>query len=186
VEHKLLVFEAEKCSGCGNCLTVCPPNEVINSATTYGQGSILSNILRIENGKMTAENICHHCTDSPCKEACQKEVIEKQALFTILRYDLTDENIEQYQGLLDICKDCEDYPCIKACPYEHIVLVPIYVRTERYTVPIKCDQCKGDPACVKVCPTGALRYISVEEKFSDKYKLAATLARSAGLAASSK
>jgi len=26
---------------------------------------------------------------------------------------------------------------------------------------LRCDLCKGDPVCVKLCPTGALEYVTI-------------------------
>jgi len=29
-------------------------------------------------------------------------------------------------------------------------------------LPLKCDLCQGQPECVRMCPTGALRYVQEE------------------------
>ncbi len=48
------------------------------------------------------------------------------------------------------CVRC--YDCVKVCPYNGIH-VDYSAR-----IPIKCDLCDGEVLCVKVCPTGALKY----------------------------
>lgn len=182
VEYKLIILDSEKCIGCGNCLTVCPTNAIINEPTSYGHGATLKNILKVINGKVSDLNICHQCTDAPCIQACPEKILKKnEDGITILDYDLSEDDIEKYKDVLKICQNCKDTPCIEACPYNHIVIVPIFIRSQKFAVPIKCDQCKGDPECIKVCPTKALRFVSIKEKFLDKLKLAEELAKSTGL-----
>jgi carbon-monoxide dehydrogenase iron sulfur subunit len=182
LEYKLLIFDLEKCIGCGNCLTVCPTNAIVNEPTAFGHGSSEHNALKVINGKLIDKNICHQCTDAPCILACPKKILRKtEGSITVLDYDLTEEDKEKYEKVLEICATCKDTPCVEACPYNHIVIIPIFVHSKQLAVPIKCDQCKGDPECVKVCPTNALRYVSIREKSLDKRKLAEELAKSMGL-----
>ena len=44
--------------------------------------------------------------------------------------------------------------CAEECPFGAIIV------HQDSKSPFKCDLCKGDPACVKSCPTGALKYDS--------------------------
>ena len=46
--------------------------------------------------------------------------------------------------------------CVWACPFGASELDLIT------RVAHRCDQCDGDPLCVKHCPTGALRYVPEE------------------------
>ena len=188
MEYKLLVFDPEKCIGCGNCLTVCPTNTIIFEPSSYGHGSTIKNTLKVVNGRISDENICHHCIgnekleSAPCISACPEKILKKnEEGITILDYDLTEEDVEKYQEILEICKKCDGTPCVEACAYNHITIVPIFIKSQKFVVPVKCNACEGDPECVKVCPTDALRYISFREKFLDKLKLAEELAKSTGL-----
>ena len=61
--------------------------------------------------------------------------------------------------------------CVQACPFGNAVW-------DEQTVKIlKCDNCGGDPACAKVCPTHALEWVddlsatrARKRAFSEKFK----------------
>ncbi|MHA1277696.1 MAG: 4Fe-4S dicluster domain-containing protein [Candidatus Helarchaeota archaeon] len=182
MDYKLLIFDAEKCTGCGNCL-ICPQNAIIYQPASFGHGATLKNILNVKNGRMGHGNeLCHQCTDAPCVEACPNKILKKTADgITVLNYDLTEENIKSFLEILEICKNCKEKPCIAACPYHHIGVVSVFIHSKEYKIPIKCDQCMGDPECVKVCPTNALSFVSIQTKFNDKVKLAESLAKGIGV-----
>jgi CRP-like cAMP-binding protein/Fe-S-cluster-containing hydrogenase component 2 len=86
------------------------------------------------------------------------------------------------------CTGCGE--CVSACPYDAVQLIPLerqhasplhqlwrQLKQRRSTIPLepvqqthradKCDLCHGydDLACVRACPTGALRLVPVEELF---------------------
>jgi carbon-monoxide dehydrogenase iron sulfur subunit len=85
-----------------------------------------------------------------------------------------------------VCRfeDCEGQPCIESCPVAAISNVDGVVLIDRETCigcgacaavcpyrairlengkAFKCDLCGGDPACVRECVTGAIRYLEVAE-----------------------
>jgi len=53
---------------------------------------------------------------------------------------------------LELCVVCGR--CVSSCPYGMVEL-------DSTLRPYKCDGCDGDPACVKVCPTQALVFGTV-------------------------
>lgn len=84
---------------------------------------------------------CNHCDDAPCVRICPVRALEKRA-----------------DGIVDIDRDacigCR--ACMQACPYD-----AIYLNEDRGAVE-KCHYCahrveRGlEPACVIVCPEGAI------------------------------
>ena len=84
---------------------------------------------------------CNQCTDAPCVTACPTEAMYKRP-----------------DGIVDfdkeICIGCK--ACMAACPYDAIFINPEDHSAE------KCNMCAHridaglEPACVSVCPTGAI------------------------------
>ena len=60
------------------------------------------------------------------------------------------EAAPQLMGWADRCTGCG--ACVDACPFGMATLHP------ESGLALICDLCGGDPACVKRCATGAIRY----------------------------
>ena len=128
-----LVFDPDKCTGCGTCEMVCSTRN----------GSLLSpasagiKVVRDEfRGKVFAIH-CQHCREPLCMEVCPTKAIEK-----------TEEGIVRIDERL--CTQCG--LCAIACPEAAPLTNP-----SDHTLH-KCDLCGGDPLCVAHCPEGALTY----------------------------
>jgi carbon-monoxide dehydrogenase iron sulfur subunit len=87
--------------------------------------------------------ICRKCAPAPCVEACPVEALsqdEETGLITV------DE---------DRCIGCDR--CAESCEFGAITTHPIT------KVAIVCDECGGDPLCVKYCMPEALAFLTPEE-----------------------
>lgn len=145
-----LVFEARRCIGCRTCVIACKVENGIeegawmrmlnNSGTNIdrpaGQYPRLSLSWQI--------NVCRHCENPPCREACPEEGAISQRPDGIVLVD----------G--ERCTGCR--ACGEACPYDAIRFNPGDGRAE------KCTLCSHridqglEPFCVKECIWGALRF----------------------------
>ena len=91
---------------------------------------------------------CMHCADAPCVMGCPCGCLTKDAETGFTLYDTTN------------CIGC--HSCAMACPYG----VPGFGPDGKMR---KCDACIERqragmlPACVKVCPTGALVLLTEDE-----------------------
>jgi Fe-S-cluster-containing dehydrogenase component len=91
---------------------------------------------------------CFHCEDALCVSACLAGCLRKDPETRLTLYDSGN------------CVGCRS--CAMICPYG----VPLYNQDGKMA---KCDGCverirRGmEPACVRVCPTGALKYYSGAE-----------------------
>ena len=123
----------EKCTGCKSCELICSmtKNRVFNS--------IKSRIKIIELDYLGFSNpvVCIQCEEPRCIGACPTNSLSKGDL-GIIHLDL------------ETCSGCG--LCVEAC-----VIGAIRLDVER-KVPLICDLCGGEPACVKWCPTGCLSF----------------------------
>ncbi len=104
------------------------------------------------NLPFSASIMCRHCIDAPCLTACQNGSIHTDSRGAIIVNEET-------------CVGC--WMCIMMCPYG------VITRDERrgyFGVSNKCDLCpdRETPACVDVCPNGALLFDDRDETYGDK------------------
>jgi Fe-S-cluster-containing hydrogenase component 2 len=177
-KEDFILVDINKCRGCGNCLIVCPLNEIIDIDTQYGKKT--KNVLfKVVNGAIDRKEICYECSDAPCIEACDKGILKKDENGLVyLDLDIDMENISESDiEKFKICDEC-DKKCIEACPSGELFLTTIKSDGKIFSVPIKCDTCDGDPQCVKVCPANAIKYINIsKESYENKKKHAEIIAK---------
>jgi formate dehydrogenase iron-sulfur subunit len=94
-------------------------------------------------------DVCKHCVDAPCLEACPTG--------SIVRTEFDTVYVQQ-----DVCNGC-GY-CVPACPFG-----VIEVDRERDGKAHKCTLCYDrlkdglEPACAKACPTDSIQFGPVDE-----------------------
>ncbi len=138
----VLVVDKELCSGCMNCVFTC-------SLKNAGIGSYeLSRMHMAADSKYVFDAYaepCQQCVDPECLRYCPTGALHVDE---ITGARVVNENL---------CIGCQT--CIAHCPF-----TPSRVSFNKTThKATKCTLCDGDPACVKACPTGALRYYTNPE-----------------------
>jgi Fe-S-cluster-containing dehydrogenase component len=116
------------------------------------------NDIDIESGETSFRNVsagqdfkyqstsCRHCENPACIEACVMNCIFKDPETGLTIYDNS------------LCIGCKS--CYEACPFS----IPSFNKEEKME---KCDGCATrvknglSPACVKICPSGALRLVLI-------------------------
>lgn len=150
---KVLVLNPLKCTGCRLCELVC----AFEHTGMFNPSDSRIKVVVFPEELTFVPSVCMQCEQPYCAEVCPTSALEKNS-----------EN-----GLVDFnksrCIGCKQ--CIIACPWGSIKL------NFRGKEVIKCDNCGGDPVCVKVCLPGALRYEAAEDvalvkqkETADKYR----------------
>ena len=101
-----------------------------------------------QSGWLMMSDVCKHCHNAPCLEACPTGALFKTEFDTVV--------VQQ-----DICNGC-GY-CVPACPFGVVDLSTIDGKAHKCTL---CyDRLKGglEPACAKACPTDSIQFGEVSE-----------------------
>jgi Fe-S-cluster-containing dehydrogenase component len=155
-----LVIDVAKCEDCNDCFLSCKDEFVGNDWSPYSvsqplHGHRWMNIMRKERGQFPLIDVaylpipCMQCEDPDCmKEASNGAVYKRDDGIVII-------DPEKAKGQKSI---------VDSCPYGVIYW------NDELDVPQKCTFCAHlldngwkEPRCVQACPTGALKYLRVED-----------------------
>ena len=146
-------LDMTKCVSCSACVIACMDQNDIDVKAGQRPFRNVFDMERQEPGAGETVSYSHlslacmHCVDAPCITACPSACLRKDPETNMTVFDTTN------------CIGCHN--CAMACPYG----VPSFGADGKM---IKCDGCYVRlhhnllPACVKACPTGALRLIEVD------------------------
>ena len=131
-----IISDPELCSGCKVCELAC-------SAVHEGVFNLKKARIKVDRShpEFAISAGCRFCAEPACIEKCPKDALTQEENGIII----VDE---------ELCISCG--LCVKACKFKAIRL---HVDTE---MPITCDLCNGDPACIKVCPETAISITTAE------------------------
>lgn len=167
-QHKFVICNPDLCIACNACMKACVKNAYVRGRLSKSR----LDVLKKENIKMP--NQCRQCDDAPCANVCPTSALRMQ-----------NECVELHEELCIGCK-----LCTIACPYGAIYIegeIPPSLKDEAdrhmeigcvsgiKSLAVKCDMCSGkeSPACVDICPKGALLLVepvSKNHKFGKKLK----------------
>ncbi len=154
--EKSIYVDVSLCAGCGACVVACMDQHDIYPEK--GEPA-LRRVYRVEEGLYPDASIlyvsaaCMHCSDSPCVMGCPTGAISRDSVTGAVLVNR------------DICIGC--HSCALACPFG----VPRYDLEDKMR---KCTLCDDrvkvglKPACVRVCPTGALKFEAINQVLGEK------------------
>jgi Fe-S-cluster-containing hydrogenase component 2 len=131
---KQILAREDVCSGCRACEVAC----VAHHDGRFGTATARIRVVKIEHLGVDAPHVCRLCGGAPCVAACPSGALYQ---------DETTGAVLLHAGE---CTGCS--ACVDACPFEMVTWHP------ETGLPLICDLCGGDPACVKRCATGAIAY----------------------------
>lgn len=143
---KLLLVDAEKCTGCKQCSLACSLTK--EQIFDLNRGRI--KIWKKEDIALGLQFLCEQCDAHPCIKSCPEGALSRNETTGIITV-----NNEK-------CKSLGH--CVEACPYHGIRLHPVTMK------PLICDLCGGDPYCEKHCVPGALLWVAKTEESMKKKK----------------
>jgi carbon-monoxide dehydrogenase iron sulfur subunit len=133
MNQKTFFIRAEVCTGCEMCQVACSlvKEKQINPALAR------LTVKRVVMDGLMLPYICLNCKSPACMKACRRGAIVKDP-----ETGWVTINSEK-------CNNCG--LCVAACPFDAIVTTP-------GGEILLCDVCGGQPACVEMCPTGAIQF----------------------------
>ena len=140
-----LEIDNEACWGCKTCEVAC------KQENRAADGVKLISVLEVGPGMIDGKldfvfrvNLCRHCDDAPCADACPEEAIVKRLDGMVVMDN-------------DLCTGCQS--CISACPYDAIEF------DDDKDIAQKCNLCHHRiengliPACAdNVCPAHCIHF----------------------------
>jgi Fe-S-cluster-containing dehydrogenase component len=153
-----LLYDSTLCIGCKACVEACRAANGLEPDVAYIQGVAYNapldlsarakNVIKLYRGGQTVAFMkaqCMHCLDPACTGACMLGALKKR-----------EKGIVSYDASLCIgCRYCQ-----MACPFG----VPKFEWAKLAPKIVKCELCRHRlaegklPACVEVCPRGAVIY----------------------------
>ncbi|TQI80933.1 electron transport protein HydN [Serratia fonticola] len=147
--NQFVIADIKLCIGCRTCEIACVMAHRDDDALPLSAENFTPRLKVMKTFNISAPILCRQCENAPCLNACPNDAIHNQ-----------DGSVQVIQSRCIGCKSC-----MVACPYGAMEVVASHshdaARPQRVQAN-KCDLCHGrgeGPACVEVCPTGALTLI---------------------------
>lgn len=130
--YRTIALNPGKCNGCNECMEACAQSR----SGTPDMAHARIKVIKDPKNSAFALAVCRQCGEPRCVMNCPSGALHKDADTGTILWDDA------------LCVNCQ--LCTLACSHAGIT------NNERTGQVIKCDLCGGDPACVNVCPEGAL------------------------------
>lgn len=116
---------------------------VVSHEGGFGYAAARIKVTKIETEGLDVPSVCRLCKRPGCAAACPTGALTRDPGLGVVR--LNEEE----------CIACG--ACADGCPFGMVTMHP------STGLPLICDLCDGDPACVKRCAPGAIRWGGSDE-----------------------
>jgi Fe-S-cluster-containing hydrogenase component 2 len=147
--QKTIVVDPKKCTGCRECEVSC---SVKNEGLVNPYRARIS-VVDFEEILLQVPMLCQQCVDAPCGAICPVKAISRSEEDGIAKVDY------------NTCIGCK--MCVTACPFGAMKFDPVGKKV------FKCEQCGGDPTCIKYCDPKAITYVDSDSLTNVKVREAA-------------
>jgi len=140
--YNTISFKTDQCDGCNACMVAC-------AEAKSGTADVLNSRIQIVPDLAGRFDLamCRQCADPKCVADCPAGALTKNMTSGVIEWDDSK------------CVNC--LLCTVGCSYGGIV------HNQAAGHVVKCDTCDGDPACVKACPGGALKFITTSRIYQE-------------------
>ena len=129
------MIHPDKCTGCENCVLACS----FAHEKDFRPAATRIHVFIWEREGISVPMMCQQCGDAPCISVCPTGAMHRLGSDGVVDWDVKK------------CILCR--MCTQACPFGNAVY------DSRTNSILKCDECEGDPACVRMCPNNALEFV---------------------------
>ena len=145
---KRLIVTPQICIGCRSCEIAC--------SFVHAESMSRPAMSRVRVYPFSQDSfvpvLCLQCEEAACAKVCPTEALVR------------NKETGAIDFIADRCVQCKT--CVAACPFGNI-----HFDATANSI-IKCDECHGDPACARFCPTGALVWAETPPRITGKEKQA--------------
>lgn len=130
------------CTGCRLCEVAC---SAAKEASVHPAAARI-HIVQTGAGPFDIPVVCHRCSDAPCVAACPPRA-------SALSQDVASGVVHLDPGLCLRAGGSDCRRCARVCPAGAVRYHPFS------DLPMFCDLCDGEPACVQSCAFRALAFL---------------------------
>jgi anaerobic carbon-monoxide dehydrogenase iron sulfur subunit len=141
---RIVTADMDACVACRDCEYAC----AFEHGGDFDRASSLIRVNFYAEDSAAIPLTCMHCSEAWCLEVCPAGAIARDPDTGAVEIDSSR------------CAGCK--MCLLACPLGNIHF------DAELGVSRKCDLCGGDPACVRFCTSGALRFVEAEDAAETK------------------
>jgi carbon-monoxide dehydrogenase iron sulfur subunit len=139
---RFVAVDADACVACRDCEYAC----AFQHTADFDRDASYIRVNFYPEERACIALTCMHCEKAWCLEVCPAGAISRNPQTRAIEVDSA------------LCAGCK--MCLLACPFGNMHFDAVR------GVSGKCDLCGGDPACVRFCTSGALRFIEADEAVS--------------------